>query len=183
MTPNAENLVTSCPGFPTALEAERSFGYSQAHECARGGPPGPMAVRYGDRGLMAAGLNHNHLRFLICQGYAKHRLKRTPRRCGQRSFRPPHGLEAARASCFLLSESGLNYARNLRLELAHPPPNGRSHGAVAKGGSIPHWDLDRRELRLDRLVIKRFRQLASAARKPSSPPFRKTVGRRTSTTP
>jgi hypothetical protein len=112
--------------------------------------------------LKEAGLNHNDLRSLICQGFIEHCVERT--RCGakQRTFRRPSGLRLARRSCFTLAETSIPIARHLIAHGAHLP----EFTVHAEIGDIPHvefrpyWDGERRELRLGNVLVKRFRQPA-----------------------
>jgi len=112
--------------------------------------------------LKEAGLDHNDLRSLICQGLVEHCVERT--RCGakQRAFRPPSGLRLARRSCLTLSETSLPVARHI-IAPADPLPALAVHvgdGENPRLDGLPFWDGARRELRLGNVLIKRFRQPA-----------------------
>jgi hypothetical protein len=109
--------------------------------------------------LKEAGLNHNDLRSLICQGFVEHCVERT--RCGakQRTFRQPSGLRLARRSCFTLSETSLPVARHIIANGAHLPAL-TVHAETGEIPPLPFWDGERRELRLGNVLVKRFRQPA-----------------------
>lgn len=112
--------------------------------------------------LKEAGLNHNDLRSLICQGLAEHRVERTRAGAKQRAFRPPSGLRLARRSCFTLSETGFTVARDIIAPAPHLQALTVHAGAneIPRLEFMPFWDGERRELRLGNVLIKRFRQPA-----------------------
>ncbi len=110
--------------------------------------------------LKDAGLNHNDLRSLVCQGLAEHRLERTRRGAKRRAFGQSRCLRLQNASCFALSKSGLVVARQ-QLGAGDEVPGARDDVPSAREGPhLPVWDSDRRELRLGDLIVKRFRQPA-----------------------
>jgi hypothetical protein len=111
--------------------------------------------------LKEAGLNHNDLRFLICQGIAEHLVERTQSGSKHRAFRLPRGLRLACRSCFTLAAEALPVARQNvtydgrgQLNACHLSKD------LCHAGLSPFWDSDRRELRLGDSVVKRFRQPA-----------------------
>jgi hypothetical protein len=159
MTHNGDSLLSPCPEFAKVLKAVLAL-LLQAHESATAAQRDRWQFAMEIWALKEASLNNNHLRYLICQGYVEHRLEQTPSGAEKRSFRSSCRLMLRETSCFLLSEAGLKFARNLRLDVADVQLNGGPHGAVATPALIPEWDPDRRELRLGRLVAKRFRQPA-----------------------
>src|SRR5205814_978556 len=63
--------------------------------------------------LKEVGLNHNDLRALICQGLVLHFWEQIRPGSDRRLFRPPCGLRLLPTSCFLLSDRGLQVAREL----------------------------------------------------------------------
>ena len=62
------------------------------------------AVVFG-QALKEAGLNHNELRSLICQGLAEHLLEHTRHGARRRCFRPPQGLRSPWLMRVLKSDS------------------------------------------------------------------------------
>jgi hypothetical protein len=132
----------------------------EAHETAELLNQDNLAFALEIQALKEAGLNHNDLRSLVCQGLAIHLLERTNPGAARRIFRQPCGLRLQAKSCFLLSEAGLLRARELCALRAHPQPNGWHLDEHAADGLVPLWDSDRRELRLGELLIKSFRQPA-----------------------
>jgi len=155
-------LVVEC-GTPVTATVKTALGLLlQAHATAArlGHDKWDFALEI--QALKEAGLNHNELRSLICQGFAEHRVEQT--RCGakQRTFRRPSSLRLARRSCFALSETGLPIACHIVAHSAHLPALTvrYSDNEIPRPHLAPFWDSERRELRLGNVLIKRFRQPA-----------------------
>jgi hypothetical protein len=110
--------------------------------------------------LKEAGLNHNDLRFLVCQGLAEHRVEETRSGAKHRVFRPPAGLRLAPRSCFALSETSFPVACQLLAGASRLPASARRVAAPICRSEVPFWDRERRELRLGTVLVKRFRQPA-----------------------
>jgi hypothetical protein len=128
--------------------------------------------------------DHNELRALLCQGLVEH-AEETSAPPGLRRFRRRGSMRLNRSSCFVLSDWGLAVMAEGGTDKAvpvstRPIPATNKAIAVAKPISVtnkptsaansaptppapsacPVWDEDRRELRLGRLVLKRFRRPA-----------------------
>jgi hypothetical protein len=114
----------------------------QAHETADRLHRDPWDFALEIHALKEAGVDHNVLRSLVCQGLTEHRLERTRRGSSHRAFGPPRSFRLHIDSCFTISEAGLRVAQRVTR------------------AARPSWDAARRELRLGSLVVKRFRQPA-----------------------
>jgi hypothetical protein len=138
--------------------------------------------------LRIAGLTHNDLRWLISHGYVNHAEELTRPGDRKRRFRRIRSLSFPARTCFVLSEAGSQFAKQL--------PDGRDFRSVhpdlpiAQGGilalpirsramtanetdreptrstklshPVPVWDMKLHELRLGKRVIKRFTHPAPA---------------------
>jgi hypothetical protein len=63
-----------------------------------------------------------------------------------------------RRTCFILSETGVKFARSLEQQQKDSEPNGREARLNSKAPNLkPHWDPIRQELTLDDRVVKRFK--------------------------
>jgi len=105
--------------------------------------------------LEKAGCDHNDLRALICQGLVEHALELTTRPAKRRCLRRMPGLRLTPKSCFVLSDWGVAVSTQNQTLSA----NGFSTAPRACS-PLPVWDAARRELRLEQVVLKRFRQPA-----------------------
>ncbi len=111
-----------------------------------------------------AGLTPNDVRWLIHRRCVEHRLETTEPGAESRSFRDSDCSLHAR-SCFIVTDAGLALARKVsgllgaQRECASPPAarEDPDNGQLLR----PHWNAQRRELRVDGQVIKRFRSSAS----------------------
>lgn len=129
----------------------------QAHETATGLHCDPWDFALEIHALKEAGVSHNDLRALVCQGLSEQRLEETRRGAPHRSFGPPRSIRLHADSCFALSQKGLLVAQNMDCDRSSTQADNRSPTLSA---SIPSWDSARRELRLGTAVVKRFRQPA-----------------------
>ncbi len=114
--------------------------------------------------LSRAGLTPNDVRWLVHRQCVEHRRETTEPGAESRSFRDSDCSLHAR-SCFIVTDAGLALARNVsgvlgaQRECASPPT---AHKDPDNGRlSRPHWNAQRRELRVDGQVIKRFRSSAA----------------------
>lgn len=110
-------------------------------------------------------LSANDLRWLIYSGLVEHGWEVTRAGAKTRSFRPDMGITLSQRSCLVATATGLSLARACSVAAAGKRPNrptfvATSDGHVSKS-SGPHWDAARRELRLDGVLVKRFRQPAA----------------------
>jgi hypothetical protein len=102
--------------------------------------------------LQEAGLTNTFLRWLVHQGYARHGVERTDSGAQRRLFHPIENLGLPQNSCFVLTDAGADFA------LGGAPP---AAVLVHVASRTPRWDETRRELRVGRVVVKRFKQPAA----------------------
>jgi hypothetical protein len=101
-------------------------------------------------------LSANDLRWLIYSGLVEHGWEVTRAGAKTRSFRPDMGITLSQRSCLVATATGLSLAATCSTAAADKRPN-----RAASALSGPHWDPTRRELRLDGVLVKRFRQPAA----------------------
>jgi len=97
---------------------------------------------------------------LLCKKLVHEASEYTPLGDSQRTFRFPGKLRFSRRSCFVLSDDGLVFARQLqqRLDSDDSPPAEQSSAVAVRGaGSGPYWDAAQRELKIGDTVVKKFR--------------------------
>ena len=108
------------------------------------------------------GLSHTDLRWLICSSYIESAVEM---RCSEngRSFQHGSELRLSRNSCFVLTDSGVAFVRELLGSTAAqssptPAANPSASPSLAQHSIIkPVWDRDRQELRVGEQVIKQFK--------------------------
>jgi hypothetical protein len=101
--------------------------------------------------LREAGLTNNHLRWLLCLGYAEHGIEQTRLGTVRRQFSRVDNLSLTDGACFVLTEAGAAYARSAAVTSVAQPE-------AERGDEKPVWDAARRELRFRGVLVKRFRQ-------------------------
>jgi hypothetical protein len=112
--------------------------------------------------LWRAGASNTLLRWLLCQGYVQHGTERNGSSSEERRVRPLTSLMLPQNACFILTPSG-EAAQSTSLKLA---PFSRADVCDLPSGTpeavpwVPHWDMERRELRCGSAVVKRFRRPA-----------------------
>jgi hypothetical protein len=124
-----------------------------AHAGAGAAAADPWQFAVPIESLREAGLTDAQLRWLLQKGYAAQGVERTSLRSPGRRFQPVQNLSLRPGACFVLTEAGADWSRQVcrrRGKDGGEPGNGRT----------PHWDGARRELRVGRVVVKRFRQSA-----------------------
>jgi hypothetical protein len=144
------HLAPSGP-HPATLALEILFeAYDLAQEVERD----VWELAIGVRALRVAGVGDSWLRWLLCKGYAEQAVERSRPGDGARTFRRVANLGLFNRSCFVLTEAGVAYVRALCGDGAEPPSTNGEEQAR------PCWDGGRRELRLEGVVVKRFKQPA-----------------------
>ena len=118
--------------------------------------------------LHETGLTASALRWLVCKGYAEHAFELTTQGHAARSFRRSQGLRFGRRTCFVLTDAGLAFAREV---LAGSLPGHLQESASVAGNGGPSegngegtapvlrpiWDGQRRELRVGGALVKHFK--------------------------
>lgn len=121
--------------------------------------PWDFAVEIGS--LRAAGLTTSDLRWLVCKSHVEHARESTMPGDQTRCFRAGGGLTFSRRTCFVLTETGVAYARRA-IATASYAAGSNGHGervvhATASGGQRPKWDRERQELRVGEIVVKQYK--------------------------
>jgi hypothetical protein len=121
--------------------------------------------------LHSLGLSKNSLRWLVHKGYAEHALELTPGQAVARVFRRTASLKFSAASCFVLSDAGVDFAASLSTGQCYLPPTAEVFADVRQqiamdGDALappapPQWDKHARILRVGEQVVKHFRVPAS----------------------
>lgn len=115
-----------------------------------------FAIEVGER--QAAGLSSSALRWLACKEYVECAIETSLPADERRSFGPHGPLVLEPRMCFVLTESGARFVRQLIAEFAsrklHSCEVGRSIGLV--GVLRPRWDALQQELWLGDDLVKRF---------------------------
>ncbi len=110
--------------------------------------------------LRKAGFTNSNLRWLVYKGYVEHAREIRPTDEHSRSFRPTGHLSFHESTCFVLTETGVEFARKGLRHAAHgskshhvpePPSNGEQTAEP-----VPKWDPDRLELRVGMSIVKKF---------------------------
>lgn len=112
--------------------------------------------------LRTAGLSDGDLRWLACKGYLEHAREAREPAPRKRTFDHTPTLRFADRSSFVLTPSGIRFTERLLAERlaignevnANLLPAQRLGASLDMG--VPSWDRQRRELRIGRIVIKRY---------------------------
>ncbi|MBN2292585.1 MAG: hypothetical protein JXM70_09180 [Pirellulales bacterium] len=116
--------------------------------------------------LREVGLTPNDFRWLVAKGYTEPGCEKTEtcdcqRRmsvCQGRSF---NKRTCKRRACFILTEAGLAFAREVAKQIsigeppAQPPSDDKNNGRIPL--PPPHWDGELRELHVNGQLIKRYK--------------------------
>ncbi len=122
--------------------------------------------------LHELGLNETDLRWFVRKGYVDHAREVTVPGDDGREFRSTGNLTFTRRTCFVLTDAGAAHARFLSgaasAEIRANEPQtfsgGNGHGIYASVGSRQaapspaiHWDPQARRLRVNGIIVKRFK--------------------------
>ena len=128
--------------------------------------------------LTALGLTYNDFRWLVRKDLVEHQREVTLEGDDGRAFRPTGDLTFPEATCFVLTDAGVSFARGFyAAESADEPcssslPDAEHVAAtidhdtsengkgLTAGPGVPTWDTQRRELRVNGKTVKRFIQKA-----------------------
>ncbi|MBI2824771.1 MAG: hypothetical protein HYX69_08800 [Planctomycetia bacterium] len=115
--------------------------------------------------LRQLGITNSDVRWLVGKGLVQHARESAPCEDGPRRFLTCERLILDHEACFVLSPTGLEFAR--RFAHRPPPPVATSMGAAARllrpaprsqnGKHAPKWDRDRAELRVGNLVVRQYK--------------------------
>ena len=150
---------------PPALSAPVRLAFAQlleVHELARASGRKDSDFAAEIASLTELGISASVLRWLVCRGYAKCLREVTQPGDKERRFEPVDNLSLNGQSCFVLSRKGMLFAQaafalsGADSEVAEGNGNG-SDSVRQRSGLGPRWDAKRRELRLARRLLKRFR--------------------------
>lgn len=150
---------------PAALSAPVRRAFAQlleVHELARASGRKDSDFAAEITSLTELGVTGSVLRWLVCRGYAKCLREITQPGDKERRFEPVDNLSLNLQSCFVLSRKGMLFAR-AALALSGdgaagvPADDSAGNSAQQHNGLAPRWDARRRELRLARKLLKRFR--------------------------
>lgn len=117
--------------------------------------------------LKAIGLTSSDLRWLVLKGYAQHARETTLPGDAQRSFRPSKSFTLSKHTCFVITDAGIEAAQqwvaagDVSRRQAAPAVSKSSEAArtpeTSRSRISPHWDSDLQELRVNGLIVKRFK--------------------------
>lgn len=105
------------------------------------------------KSFLSAGCSLNDLRWLLCAGFALHGSEIRVTGSTSRQFKFSQSMTFSARSCFVLAQASMVSATNGSL-----PHEGTSNFQVFRGASTtPVWDQERRELRINEVVVKSFK--------------------------
>jgi hypothetical protein len=150
---------------PAALSAPVRLAFAQlleVHELARASGRKDSDFAAEITSLTELGISGSVLRWLVCRGYAKCLREITQAGDKERRFEPVDNLSLSAQSCFVLSRKGMLFARAVLALGSAGAEVARANADLGElprqgDGLAPSWDAQRRELRLARRLLKRFR--------------------------
>jgi hypothetical protein len=120
--------------------------------------------------LRKAGCTDTGLQWLIAKSFAEHAFERTLPFDRKRSFRRLTTAWFHRRSCFILSDAGATFVRevcrgntaspHILLNATSPPPSDPVATVEADVRIKPHWDAAHRQLMVGGKAVKRFKRPA-----------------------
>jgi hypothetical protein len=130
----------------------------EAHAYSASLAEDPWQFAIGIASLGHGGLSLNDLRWLLYRGFVRHGLETTRPGDERRTYRAGGAFRFDRRSCFVLTEAGIELARQRpglpAIEAALAP---QKQDAEASRAIVPTWDRDRQELRLGVELVKCFK--------------------------
>jgi hypothetical protein len=120
--------------------------------------------------LTALGLTSNDFRWLVRKGLVEHQREVTLDNDNGRAFRPNGDLTFPAATCFILTAAGIAVANGSSPAAAaastssHPVAEHVSVTAnhnLSDKPMVPTWDSERRALRINGMMVKRFKSTAA----------------------
>lgn len=116
------------------------------------------------RHVRGMGLNVTDLRWLVRKAYIEHRREVTVQGLNGREFRPTGDLTFTRRTCLVLTDSGASALRSIIGGRPEPASNGSPpeiSPTSEPDRKCPDWDAERRELRMNGRLVKRFKWQAA----------------------
>jgi hypothetical protein len=109
--------------------------------------------------LRCLGLSNSDLRWLKCKGYVEHAAEIPLQEEDRRVFCQTGNLTFDKRTCFVLTASGVAFARQtLGQSLAPIEANNDPTARLDQDQpGLPEWDKERQELRLGGVVVKQFK--------------------------
>jgi hypothetical protein len=105
------------------------------------------------KSFLAAGCSLNDLRWLLCAGFALHGSEVRVPGATSRQFKFSQSMTFCARSCFVLAQASMVSSMNGTL-----PHEGTNSFQVFRGAlPTPIWDQERRELRINEVVVKSFK--------------------------
>ncbi len=112
-------------------------------------------------GLRVAGVSDSEVRWAVVMGMADHRMEVTTAGAQRRCFIDVANLQLTEKSCFVLTRAGERLATEQQLVQAvrvySPAAMPADAQACVAGGPLPVWDPNRRQLRVNALIVKEFK--------------------------
>jgi len=111
--------------------------------------------------LRQMGISHSDLRWLVCKKFVQHACEVTLPGANCRQFRPYGELTFTGRTCFVLTDSGLEF-----VQMSHHEVGGSTKvtqiadftpGSPRQYCMVPTWDAHRQQLRLGDVVVKEFK--------------------------
>ena len=113
------------------------------------------------RQLRVLRLSRNDFRWLVCKRYLEHAMEVTLPGDNGRFFRPAGELNYLKRSCFVLTSEGAAFVRQLlpgiQEVVSTPLESSLTSTNTEELEARPRWDSELNELRMDQVLIKRFR--------------------------
>ena len=113
--------------------------------------------------LQHVGMTNSTLRWLVCKGLVEHGRETTPSGQTARSFHCFGGLRFSKDTCFVLTASGVEFARQaIAAEKGDRPARAAAdekqcNGTCRVSSVVPKWDRSRQQLRVGNFVVKQFK--------------------------
>ncbi|MCU0873293.1 MAG: hypothetical protein MUE50_13210 [Pirellulaceae bacterium] len=125
--------------------------------------------------LRTVGLTDSDFRWLVCMGFVQHSKEITKLDEDGRRFVPTGNLSFSKRTCFVLTEDGCSFARSvsdgsISNGALGPTCDGQSqftcsrsvcpqsgNGSTSASVAVPNWDGERRELRVNGVLVKHFK--------------------------
>lgn len=158
--PLVDSTLLSFPIRQGLAELRRSYDYAEFTNRN----PWNFAVEIEQ--LRALDMTECDFRWLTCLGFVEHAREITRMEDDGREFRSTGNLTFAEKSCFILTEKGSEFARQLEettlplncIECLSGEGISQAHGLTPSTDLlVPEWDSERRELRLAGLLVKQFK--------------------------